>query len=374
MQQGCTSGPNGSCQFAASPAEVNVHEYKGRYYCQAHAPSRASFRFGVPELSQYVSRHQAEDINLWGVVFPLTGNPGFHPDFHLNASKSIDARNCTFDAGVVVHVQGVLDLTGSTCLGDFALEYAGNNLTAHEVRFGGDASITCTNAVRLDFTKSTVAGQFWLKNITETTEELRMDGMTLALAPKISLTRKSLPQDSSFRRLNLLKSAFGNSAEARYRAIRNFLHENRDREQEGLFYQYEKRAKRKGMSLWWPGNWVPRALSACYDWFAGYGQSYGRALVWFAIAQLGFALLYSVMSGRFALGGRPDSKVLAFTFSQVVKPFELLSARTADGGVYQGLNIDGNGWWIFATALDSLFSLTLVALFFLALRWRFRRD
>jgi hypothetical protein len=80
------------------------------------------------------------------------------------------------------------------------------------------------------------------------------------------------------------------------------------------------------------------------------------------------------MSGRFALGGRPDSKVLAFTFSQVVKPFELLSARTADGGVYQGLNIDGNGWWIFATALDSLFSLTLVALFFLALRWRFRRD
>jgi len=32
------------------------------------------------------------------------------------------------------------------------------------------------------------------------------------------------------------------------------------------------------------------------------------------------------------------------------------------------------GWWLFLTALQSVLSITLFALFLLAIRWQFRRE
>jgi hypothetical protein len=33
-----------------------------------------------------------------------------------------------------------------------------------------------------------------------------------------------------------------------------------------------------------------------------------------------------------------------------------------------------SGWWLFFTAIQSILSITLIALFLLAIRWRFRRE
>jgi len=32
------------------------------------------------------------------------------------------------------------------------------------------------------------------------------------------------------------------------------------------------------------------------------------------------------------------------------------------------------GWWLFLTATQSILSISLIALFLLAIRWRFRRE
>jgi hypothetical protein len=224
----------------------------------------------------------------------------------------------------------------------------------------------------VDLTGSKVFGNLRIEGLPQKAE-LRLDDVTLAFAPVVSATTR-ISQAASFRRLELLKTAFGDGSEARYRVIRNYLHDNRDREQEGIFYRYEKRAKRLGMPLREPSSWIPRSVSACYDWFADYGQSYERAIVWLVGVQLGFGFLYAAMSDRFAWGGTFDSQVAAFTIAQLVRPFEILSARSPAGWPYQGVYPGGGGWWTLATVTHSVLSLILVALILLALQWRFRRE
>jgi hypothetical protein len=133
------------------------------------------------------------------------------------------------------------------------------------------------------------------------------------------------------------------------------FHASRDREQEGTFYKHEKRARRRNLPLINPSSWISRFVSASYDWLAGYGQSCERAFLWFLGAQIVFALLYSIMSERFAFVGAIDSQVIAFTLAQIVKPFELLSARKADHWPYDGVYTGGSGWWTAVTMADTAF-------------------
>jgi hypothetical protein len=182
-----------------------------------------------------------------------------------------------------------------------------------------------------------------------------------------------LPQETSFRGCIFRATAFAEGAEARYRSIRNLFHTNRDREQEGDFYSLEKRAFPKSLGRNWRA-WLPRLFSKAYDWTSAYGRSYERALVFLLALQVVFGLLYSLMSKRFAFYGRIDSQIAAFTLAQIVKPFEILSARDFGRWPYAGVYPGEGGWWVLVTVLHGVASLTLVALFLLALRWRFRRD
>lgn len=226
---------------------------------------------------------------------------------------------------------------------------------------------------KVDLSGSRVDGELHLTNMGAGASVVLND-LTLSLPPTLSSNGVQNPQDISFARLKLLPSAYGAGSEAKYRAIRNQFHLNRDREHEGMFYMFEKRARRKAMPLTKVSSWLPRAVSACYDQFAGYGQSYERALTLLVAVQVAFGLIYSVLSGRFVLFGALDSRVAAFTFAQLVKPFELLSGREATGWPYGGVYTDESGLWTVVTAVHTVLSLILVALFLLALRWRFRRD
>jgi hypothetical protein len=86
-------------------------------------------------------------------------------------------------------------------------------------------------------------------------------------------------------------------------------------------------------------------------------------------------LVYSVLSERLAcLPAAYDSQMAAFTFAQVVKPFELYSAKQLVASSYTYIPSSQFGCWLTLTAIHSVLSLALVALFLLAIRWRFRRE
>lgn len=364
----CASGPNNSCQFAG---QAEVFPHSGRYYCRFHAPAGAPLKWNFTQLQQIIEGWPDDRIiDLTGVIFPpTTGNEEYR------LARDTIARQCTFEAGTRIQVGDSVDISDSACLGDFVLTWVNSKIIAHRVRFSRDTRITCVNASLVDLTDSIVSGHLQIDQLLPKVE-LRLIGVSLAYAPIIAInaTPAAMPQNTSFQRMKLLKTAFGDGAEARYRAIRNLFHASRDREQEGLFYKYEKRAKRKGLTWRWPGNWIPRAVSKGYDLFAGYGQSYGQALAWFVGVQIGFGFLYSVMSKRFGWSWSIDWQVVAFTLAQVVKPFGLLSASTGPGWPYRGIAAENSADWAFFTATDTALSLILVALFLLALRWRFRRD
>jgi hypothetical protein len=365
-QHTCSSGPNWACQFGGPAAEFN-----GRYYCKYHAPLDAPWRLTAETLASFVANcEQSGTTDLTGVNFPAGG---------YVLSNNVIATGCTFAQGVTLQVQTSANISESTCLGTMTIHCSGRSLVASDVHFLGPTVIHCDNAEQLIFTGSTADELFSLKNITRGGAKVRLDDMTLKFAPVIETNLAGgFPQDSSFSRLRLdNQSAFGDGAEARYRTIRNYLQKTRDREQEGQFYQYEKRAKRKSLSMRYPQFWFPRAISACYDWSAAYGQSYERAFVWLVGVQVAFGLLYSTITRRFSLCGSFDRQIAAFTFAQLVKPFALLSPDIAKDHLpwpYDGIYPGSGLLWTVVTAVHSILSLTLVALFLLALRWRFRRD
>jgi uncharacterized metal-binding protein len=71
-----------------------------------------------------------------------------------------------------------------------------------------------------------------------------------------------------------------------------------------------------------------------------------------------------------------DTSSLVFTLAQVVKPFELWAARQLTGLPYELFAPDEKPSivWLVGTMMHSVLSLILLALFVLAVRWRFRRE
>jgi hypothetical protein len=91
--------------------------------------------------------------------------------------------------------------------------------------------------------------------------------------------------------------------------------------------------------------------------------------------QIVFCVLYSWWLGGWGPSWHFEPDVITFTFAQILKPFELLSARGPDRWPYTEILMSNHkGLWTLATVLHSIASLSLIALFLLALRWRFRRD
>lgn len=164
-------------------------------------------------------------------------------------------------------------------------------------------------------------------------------------------------------------------AEGSYRSARLVFAVHKNRELEGVFYACEKRCHRRSLSPKHVRDWLPRALSALYDITSGYGHSYGKALASFLAIQLCFGIGYSVASKRFEVSTEIDWNIVLFTLVQVARPFELLSVRSHDATLFGVVNLSkASPWWGIASFVHSTASLALLALFLLALRWRFRRD
>jgi hypothetical protein len=306
----CTSGPNNTCQFSG---QFHVHEHEGRFYCEAHAPLSSLGKISAVQLNVFIQRNSnsSEAVDLRGIVFPV-----LEGQLYRFTSRTTDARGCTFEGGTKLQLEGDCDISGSTCLGEFEIYPYAVELTAHRVNFLGNASIVCNGTKRIYCTESTANREFSVTGLVGKTTT-HLSGLTLSLAPVISVNENPgvMPQDTNLRGLILRKTAYGDGAEARYRAIRNLFNASRDREQEGIFYMYERRALRKSLPLRDYKSWIPRFFSACYDLLARYGQSFEWAFLWLLGVQIAFALMYSIKSDRFGLSYSIDWQVIGFTLA-----------------------------------------------------------
>lgn len=165
------------------------------------------------------------------------------------------------------------------------------------------------------------------------------------------------------------RSACNPDAEGKARLLREAFTDASDRDNEAVFYQLEKRCQRFGLPLGFT-----RGTSALYDWLSSYGSSYVKPFILFVALQLIAGAAYAGASKNYELALGADFTVPAFTLAQTVKPFELFGARAHSKLFLSVVDANETTLWALVTFLHGLLSLALLAMFLLALRWRFKRN
>lgn len=351
------------CVFASWGLPISLHD--GRQYCLAHHPNdKLKTLDWVKETLQRARQNGVG--NITGLVVPDFGsNHGelkvgalkadqvtFLGSENLNCdSSSVSFRGANFHGKVMIrNIAGGADCSSANFKTRCVLRLSGKSaLDMHGATFGGPLEIHA--------------------GTDELLTSLNFAGCRFSVAPTIST--KSLPQDTNFQDIIVELTAVTDDAEPKFRAWRVMLGANKSREFEGLLYGLEKKCHRKSL----PRFGLARAVSALYDRTSHYGSNYELALRWLIVVQVVFGVIYSVMSGRMSPGG-VDWSVVTFTIGQLVKPFELYSAKAPLSVVYQDV-LGGptpGASWLILTAIHSLSSLALFTLTLLALRWRFRRE
>lgn len=139
--------------------------------------------------------------------------------------------------------------------------------------------------------------------------------------------------------------------------------------EEGMFYALEQKCLRKDSDT----PLSARIASLIYEFANDYGQSYVRPLIWLALLTFLAVPIY-VYFGSWGVADNSDIGLKAWTFSleQIFRPFY---AWRTDLASAIGVTSDGKQLAVKIVAtVQSAFSIGLIALAVLALRWRFRRP
>jgi hypothetical protein len=360
----CQWSATRDCPFAKYNAELT--EFAGENYCPFHLPLHSDQKLGHAAFANAlaeVTKAGARDFR--GTVFP--GRSLFVPSPQYRIADDLNLQEIYVGSGVTLVFENVDgNISKSTFVADGVLQGGGNgrSILCENATIIGNFTFEGVEAsTTVSFRKSEfkAAGRF---NAVGKLSGLGFANCKFATAPIFGLTQE-LPQNTEFDGATFVPHV---EDEHIYRNIRVHFSKNQDRDAEGQFYAWEKRCQRLGLPLG-----IRRVISYLYDKSSEYGYSYERAITWFFALQLGFCLTYAAISDRLSLGGDYDSRVVTFTFAQVVKPFELLSAKVPTEGAY-GILQGNHGWWLLLTSLQSIASIALIALFLLALRWRFKRE
>ncbi len=353
------------CPLAAYMNELVEHG--GKSYCPFHLPLASEKKINhqafVTIFTDLVAQG-ARDFS--GVAFPgnhmpLQGNPVYRTNHKLTLQKIKVGRAATI---ALENVSG--DLSGAIFYPTSVLQSgggAGEIVVCDGSTMRGRFTFNGTSqATDVSFDGSNFRGRTLFNGVSNLTS-LSFIECTFSGAPKFG--SEGLPQNTRFRGASFVARPKDEHA---YRTIRLHFSKNQDRDSEGKFYALEKRCQRLGLPFG-----VTRLVSFLYDKVSEYGYSYERPLYWFCTVQAVCFLCYAALSDRLALGGSYDGRVAELTFAQVVKPFELFSGKAPTEGLYQIVVAD-RGIWLILTATQSIASFALLALFLLALRWRFKRE
>lgn len=167
----------------------------------------------------------------------------------------------------------------------------------------------------------------------------------------------------------------GEREHAAYRWLRHISHDMlKSSLDEGRFFAYEQRSlanatlrnNRLSFSAW---------LSKLYDWISEYGQSTVKPFWWLFGSWLFFSFLYwhaemayqAIKPAANAAGWATSiSAWLGFSLQNLINPLGLFS-RT--------VQFEAQTWWVAGLGIvESLFSTAIAALWFLAVRRRFRKG
>lgn len=153
-----------------------------------------------------------------------------------------------------------------------------------------------------------------------------------------------------------------------YQALRVLMENNRARYEQSRFFSFEQQSLRNSNQL----KGLTWLLSWLYELTTYYGRSVSRPFICFFWVTSFFFILYSFINSSVS---KVDPKaVIVFTIEQITRPFGVWSTS------YNPITDLKNSWDNFQFAyqiiatFQSLISLSLIALFLLVIRWRFKRE
>lgn len=363
----CEWNPNQKCQLAGYVGDFS--ELSGKSYCSFHLPLESELKLDHQAFAIEFSKvREAGARDFSGIAFPGRRTPADNPTYRIGLP--IKLRQIRVGEGTTIAFDNVgCDLSEATFENASTLQVSGSSndrVLCKDATMADKFTFEGTNgAPAVAFDGSKFGGPCRFNSVSSLTS-LTFLKCNFNLAPTFSLTPE-LPQNTRFDGATFVPHA---ADEHVYRILRIHFRKNGDRDAEGRFYAREKRSQRLGLPFG-----LTRGVSFLYDKSSEYGYSYARAFYWFCAVQVACCLIYAWLSDRLDFGGSLDSRVLSFTFAQIVRPFELFSGKLpTPGGAYDIVGKQDLGYWLVLSSLQSIVSITLLALFLLALRWRFRRE
>lgn len=165
----------------------------------------------------------------------------------------------------------------------------------------------------------------------------------------------------------------GEEAADAYRAIYNAMCDLKSRSYESLFYALIQKSERKG-------NIQPLSIkfaSWIYEITTNYGQSISKPLISLFVCTGVFALIYAYLAtATLSFGASIDWGILGNSLDsavkQVIKPFSFYSELKPSfiASIRKAYPIV----FTCAAIFQSVISLSLIALFLLSVRWKFKKD
>jgi len=181
----------------------------------------------------------------------------------------------------------------------------------------------------------------------------------------------NMPHGSCFPDKDGFISRSGDLDASCYRVLRYFMELERNRELEGVFFTLEQESilnKKHGYRKYLSLNYM-------YYAFSNYGTNYIRPLIILALSIIVFTLIYSIslspeISPNLPIDWELIKNSFIFTLKQTLQPFSSLKSMTP----LFDENTPLEAKFIFIGIINSILSITCLALSGLAIRWKFKRG
>jgi uncharacterized protein YjbI with pentapeptide repeats len=192
-------------------------------------------------------------------------------------------------------------------------------------------------------------------------EQTSFKGCFFATAPRFH--NCALHQDTEFDSQDtVFDSNFpdteSDGAERAYRTLKLAMEGVRSRREETRFYALEIECRRR------KAPWPEKIASWVYWAVSGYGVRFTQPILWFLVFGGLFYLLYGNSGWVTDAACLGTKKLFGFTVQQIVRPFGVWALKTTDCFSHLYLKL--------AATVQSVLSLSLLAMFLLALRLPFR--
>ena len=273
-----------------------------------------------------------------------------------------------------LYIQGEIDLIPQP--GQFPIIYTGHTTFTDSVGFHGAEFMSNAVFENTEFKKTCSFQDTIFHAVTSFNNSIFHDstsfiGAHFSKAPKFHETK--LHGDTSFRGATFSRTKTDNDYEA-YRRLRELMHNMKASLQEGEFFVYEQRTLRNLQFVGARKKYrlsLEASVSWLYDVICRYGQSIGRPLFWLLFINVGFAGIFyfacdgSIIHDKITEIGRVPPAI-GLTLQNLFNPFGLFGKALPFGY--------GAPWVVYASIIQSLLSLIIIALVLVAVRRRFRKG